>query len=145
MKKKRLGAPQTWTVGGTRATGYAPEDFASVTTTLVRTDKPDPATNEEAVALWRISVKDGDERKVGRAVSNAVTSLDSLSLLEAFVYAKREVTRAYETDTRLLTEHGDVGIEPSVALFDSLQKCVHDLDRREVTSPDPCSKFCSRR
>ena len=46
---------------------------------------------------------------------------------------------------RLLTEHGDVGIEPSVALLDSLQKSVHDLDRREVTSPDPCSEFCSRR
>ncbi len=45
----------------------------------------------------------------------------------------------------LLTEHGDVGVEPSVALLDSLQKSVHDLDRREVTAPDPCSEFCSRR
>jgi hypothetical protein len=58
-----------------RACPFAPEDFASVTTTLVRTDKPDPATNEEAVALWRLSVKDPDERKVGRAVSNAVIEL----------------------------------------------------------------------
>jgi hypothetical protein len=54
---------------------YGPDDFASVTTRLVRTDKPDPATNEEAVALWRLSVKDPDERKVGRAVSNAVIEL----------------------------------------------------------------------
>jgi hypothetical protein len=54
---------------------FAPDDFASVTSTLVRTDKPDPATNEEAVAVWRISVKDPDERKVGRAVSNAVIEL----------------------------------------------------------------------
>ncbi len=54
---------------------FGPDDFASVTTTLVRTDKPDPATNEEAVALWRISVKDPDEGKVGRAVSNAVIEL----------------------------------------------------------------------
>ncbi len=54
---------------------YRPEDFASVTTRVVRTDKPDPATNEEAVALWRITVKDPDERKVGRAMSNAVTEL----------------------------------------------------------------------
>src|SRR4051812_32202652 len=29
---------------------YGPEDFADVTTTLVRTDKADPASNEEAVA-----------------------------------------------------------------------------------------------
>ena len=28
VKKKRLGAPQTWTAGGSRATGYAPEEFA---------------------------------------------------------------------------------------------------------------------
>ena len=51
------------------------DDFADVTTSLVRTDKPDPATNEEAVALWRISVKDPDEAKVGRSVSNAVIEL----------------------------------------------------------------------
>ena len=43
---------------------YARGDFASVTTSLVRTDKPDPASNEEAVALWRLTVKDPDERKV---------------------------------------------------------------------------------
>jgi hypothetical protein len=42
---------------------------------LVRTDKPDPATNEEAVALWRITLKDPDERKVGRAVSASVTEI----------------------------------------------------------------------
>ena len=50
---------------------YGPDDFESVTTQLMRTDKPDPATNEEAVALWRLTLKDRDERKVGRAVANA--------------------------------------------------------------------------
>jgi hypothetical protein len=54
---------------------YGPEDYESITTRLVRTDKPDPATNEEAVALWRITLKDPDERKVGRAVANAVTEI----------------------------------------------------------------------
>src|SRR5690606_17713243 len=54
---------------------YGPEEFASVTTDLVRTDKVDPTSNEEAVALWRLTVKDPDERKVGRAVSNAVIEL----------------------------------------------------------------------
>jgi imidazole glycerol-phosphate synthase subunit HisF len=28
VKQKRFGAPRTWTVGGSRATGYAPEEFA---------------------------------------------------------------------------------------------------------------------
>jgi hypothetical protein len=54
---------------------YAREDFASVTTRVVRTDKSDPASNEEAVALWRITLKDPDERKVGRSVANAVTEI----------------------------------------------------------------------
>jgi hypothetical protein len=42
---------------------------------VVRTDKTDPASNEEAVAAWRLTVKDPDERKVGRAVSNAMVEL----------------------------------------------------------------------
>lgn len=54
---------------------YGPDDFASVTTRIVRTDKTDPASNEEAGASWKLSIKDPDERKVGRAVSNAVIEL----------------------------------------------------------------------
>jgi len=52
---------------------YGPEDFASVTTTLSRTDHDDPKSNEAAVAVWRLTVKDPDERKVGRVFSNALT------------------------------------------------------------------------
>ena len=54
---------------------YEPSDFASVTTKVVRTDKEDPASNEEAVASWRLTLKDMDERKVGRAVSNAMIEM----------------------------------------------------------------------
>jgi hypothetical protein len=54
---------------------FKPSDFAGVTTRVVRTDKADPATNEEAVAVWRLTLKDPDERKVGRAVSNAMVEL----------------------------------------------------------------------
>jgi hypothetical protein len=49
--------------------------FASVDVDLVRTDRPDPPTNEAALAELRISVKDPDERKVGRAFSARVTEL----------------------------------------------------------------------
>ena len=52
----------------------APDDFESVTTRVVRTDKPDPATNEEAVATWRITVKDHDERKV-KAIGPALNDM----------------------------------------------------------------------
>ena len=52
---------------------YGPEDFASIDSRLVRTGKDDPATQEEATAVWRVTVKDPDERKVGRAFTDALT------------------------------------------------------------------------
>ncbi|MEL6892248.1 MAG: acyclic terpene utilization AtuA family protein [Actinomycetota bacterium] len=62
------------------ASPYWPDDFESVTSTVVRTDQPDPATQEQATAVWRVTVKDHDERKVGRAFSdaNVHTALSSI-------------------------------------------------------------------
>ena len=59
---------------------YARADFAQVTTRLTRTDRPDPETNEQAVAIWYLGVKDADAKKVGRAFSNAMieTALASI-------------------------------------------------------------------
>ncbi len=54
---------------------YRPEDYQTVRTRLLRTDHEDPPTNEQAVAVLRISVKDPDEKKVGRAFSNAMIEL----------------------------------------------------------------------
>ncbi len=51
---------------------YGPDDFASAVSRVVRTDKADPATQEEATAIWRLTVKDPDERKVGRAFADAM-------------------------------------------------------------------------
>ncbi|UCE87106.1 MAG: DUF1446 domain-containing protein, partial [Deltaproteobacteria bacterium] len=58
-----------------RACPIAPDDFAHVSTRLVRTDRPDAETNEQAVAILKISAKDPDPEKVGRAFSNAVIEL----------------------------------------------------------------------
>ena len=63
-----------------------PSDFASVTTTLVRTDKDDPASNEEAVAQWRLTLKDRDERKVGRAIFDATVELGLATIPGFFSY-----------------------------------------------------------
>lgn len=60
-------------------------EFAQVSTRLIRTDKADPPTNEEAVAIWRISVKDPDENKVGRLFANAVTELALATIPGFFV------------------------------------------------------------
>lgn len=63
-----------------RACPYRPDEFASVNARLIRTDQPDPESNEAATAQWRVTVKDPDERKVGRAFSNALieTALASI-------------------------------------------------------------------
>lgn len=54
---------------------WSREDYESVTTRLVRTDQPDAATNEQAVALWHLTLKDPDATKVGRDVANALVEI----------------------------------------------------------------------
>jgi hypothetical protein len=49
--------------------------FADVDVRLLRYDQPDAATNEQATAHLRITVKDPDPRKVGRRFSNATMEL----------------------------------------------------------------------
>ncbi|HZN14589.1 MAG TPA: acyclic terpene utilization AtuA family protein [Acidimicrobiales bacterium] len=51
------------------------EAFAEVDVQLLRTDHDDPGSNEQAVAQLRITVKDPDERKVGRALSGQITEM----------------------------------------------------------------------
>ncbi len=59
---------------------HEPSDFAQVVSRVERTEHADPATNEAATAVWRLVVKDPDERKVGRAFSGAMveTALSSI-------------------------------------------------------------------
>ncbi len=58
-----------------RACPREPSDYAEVTSAVVRTDKADPMSNEEATASWRLTVKDPDEAKLGRELSAAVNEL----------------------------------------------------------------------
>ena len=51
------------------------DSFEDVTVKLIRTDDPDPASNEQASALLRVTVKDHDPKKVGRAFSSAVVEM----------------------------------------------------------------------
>ena len=58
-----------------RACPFAPDDFESVKIRLMRSDHPDPQSNEEAVAILKISLKDPDPNKVGRATTNTLGDL----------------------------------------------------------------------
>ncbi len=49
--------------------------FDSADVRLVRLDKPDAPTNEEATALLRVTVKDREAHKVGRAFTNAAIEM----------------------------------------------------------------------
>ena len=49
--------------------------FAEFDARLIRTDKPDAPTNAEAAAQLRVTVKDADGDRVGRAFSDAATEL----------------------------------------------------------------------
>ncbi|HWD95658.1 MAG TPA: acyclic terpene utilization AtuA family protein [Acidimicrobiales bacterium] len=69
-QKARLVETAFW-----RACPFQPDEYDSVTTKLLRTDKADSPTNEESVALWRLTLKDRDERKVGRIVADALVEL----------------------------------------------------------------------
>ena len=67
-KAEHATALLTEVLGGT-------EQFDEFDVRLLRFDHPDAPTNEQATAHLRITVKDTDERKVGRAFSNAATEL----------------------------------------------------------------------
>jgi len=51
------------------------EGVRDVTWSLARTDREDPATNEQAVATLRLTVKDRDDKRIGRPFSNAAVEI----------------------------------------------------------------------
>ena len=51
------------------------DGLREVTWSLARTDHEDPATNEQAVATLRLTVKDADDKRIGRPFSNAAVEI----------------------------------------------------------------------
>jgi len=51
------------------------EGLREVTWSLARTDREDPVTNEQAVATLRLTVKDADDKRIGRPFSNAAVEI----------------------------------------------------------------------
>ncbi len=51
---------------------YKPEDFQSISSEVIRTEKEDADQQEKATAIWKVTVKDKDERKVGRTFTDAM-------------------------------------------------------------------------
>ncbi len=68
-EKAKLVEDTLWPLVGGR------ESFAETAVSLVRSDRADPESNEAAFAYLRITVKDPDPKKVGRAFSNKAIEL----------------------------------------------------------------------
>jgi hypothetical protein len=51
------------------------ERFQEVSVSLSRSDRPDPGSNDEAFAYLKVTVKDPDPQKVGRAFSNRAVEM----------------------------------------------------------------------
>jgi hypothetical protein len=68
-EKARSAEEALWRAVGGR------ERFAEVDVRLIRWDRPDPGSNEEAMAHLRVTVKDPDAQKVGKAFSRAGVEL----------------------------------------------------------------------
>jgi hypothetical protein len=67
--KARLAENTLWQLAGGK------ERFAEVDVRLVRSDRADPPLNDDAFAYLRVTVKDPDATKVGRAFSNKVVEM----------------------------------------------------------------------
>jgi len=62
-----------------RVVPYEADDFDSIDITLTRSDKSDPTSNAEAVAAWRVTAKDGDQRKA-RSIGKALNAMALASI-----------------------------------------------------------------
>jgi hypothetical protein len=68
-EKARVAESTLWELVGGK------EQFKDVSVQLIRSDRADPRVNDDAFAYLRITVKDDDARKVGRAFSNKVVEM----------------------------------------------------------------------
>jgi len=69
--------------------------FEHVDVQLIRSDRPDAASNAEAIAQLRVTVKDRDPAKVGRAFSNRLIELALASYPGFFTTTPPESETAY--------------------------------------------------
>ena len=103
-----------------------PGQFAELDIRLLRTDRPDAPTNEQASAELRVTVKDPDEHKVGRRFSNAATELALASYPGFYLTAPPADARAYGVYWPALVPHEAVE-----------QVVVHHDGRRQPVAVAP--------
>ncbi len=81
-----------------RSTPHSPDDFDSVSIAVDRTDKADPVTNTEAVATWRATIKDRNERKA-RSVAPAMNNMALASIPGFFGLPGTQIAQPFGVHT----------------------------------------------
>jgi hypothetical protein len=113
---------------------YGPDDYEEVTVTLERTDKEDPASNAQATAVWRLTLKDPDERRLGRAISDAVNEL-GLATIPGFFGMGGSPARPYGVYTPAVI---DPALVPQHVVFlDGPTTVVESTIEPDETSVEP--------
>ncbi|HAM03386.1 MAG TPA: exopolyphosphatase, partial [Acidimicrobiaceae bacterium] len=111
----------------------AGEEIAELDVRLVRSDRPDAPTNEQASAQLRVIAKDADPDKVGRRFSGAVTELALASYPGFYLTSPPGDAAAYGVFWPTLIPSDDV--EQVVVLPDGTRRAVPVSP--PVTSPGP--------
>jgi hypothetical protein len=133
--------------------------FAEVDTRLLRFDHPDAATNAGATAHLRVTVKDPDPRKVGRAFSNATMELalggyagfhttTPPTVESAFgVYRPAAVPRTAVTQTVVLPggERRTIPDPSTGALMTTTPRTIAPPVPLTSTRPAPLGRVCGAR
>ncbi len=128
------------------------ESFAETATRLVRSDKPDPRTNDEAVAYLTLIAKDPDERKVGRAFANVGIELALASYPGMFAMGGPSGAQSYGVYWPTLIPadllHHEVHVDDRTVIVDAavegaVVEVARDLSRDEAGSSAPVESTAS--
>lgn len=120
------------------------ESFAETATRLVRSDKPDPRTNDEAVAYLTLIAKDRDERKVGRAFANVGIELALASYPGMFGMGGPSGAQSYGVYWPTLMPadllHHEVHVDGRTVVVDAAVEGAMDPPREEVEESAPADR-----
>lgn len=103
------------------------DQFDEVTVQLTRSDKPDPSSNEEAAAHLRITIKDKDPAKVGRALTGTMVEMALASY------------PGFHTASGLSSETAYGVYWPAIVPIDAIDEVVVTHDGSRVTVPHTAS------
>src|SRR5690606_39328524 len=112
--------------------------FADHDVTLIRSDRADPASNEEAMAYLRFTVYDSDPRAVGRAFSGAAVEMALAHYPGMFLTAPPADASPFTVFEPGLVARGDMPMTVTVG-DESISVSSEVPETRELGPDEPVS------